>query len=213
MLLPALQELLSLTPGRIHEIGITLADPSEATTVASALEARLGKTLPVRVRAWPELAPDLADYVQLFRRIMSVLFVIVFLLAIIGIMNTMLMAVLERTRELGVLMALGVQPIQVISLIVAEAGCLVGASLVLGGGIGASLLWYLQVHGLNLHSLMSEVSLPIVGAVVDPFLHGRQDFSAYSRVTLGLALTAFVSAIYPALRAARLRPVEAIRKV
>ena len=57
----------------------------------------------MRVMAWPELAPELANYVQFNHGITFVLFFIFFLLAVIGVMNTMLMAVFERTRELGML--------------------------------------------------------------------------------------------------------------
>jgi len=212
MSLSALQQLLSLAPDRIHEIGIALFDATEATAVAAALEAQLGKILPVRVRAWPELAPQLAEYVRLHRSTSFILFAIVFVLALIGIMNTMLMAVFERTRELGMLMALGVRPAQILGLILAETGYLVGASLVLGGGIGAPFLWYLQTYGLDLRSFMGEISLP-GGSLVDPLWYGQQNFPAYSQAALGLAVTALVSACYPALRAARLRPVEAIHKV
>lgn len=211
MPLSSLQELLSLAPGRIHEVGVTTSNLAEATAVASALEVQLSKTLPVRVRAWPELSPELADFVRLNRGTTSIIFFIVFLVAVIGVMNTMLMAVFERTRELGVLMALGVRPIQVVGLILAEAGGLVVVSLVLGGGIGAPLLWYLQAHGLDLRSLVGEISMG--GAVVNPLWYGRQDFPTYGRAALGLAGVALVSALYPALRAARFRPVEAIRKV
>jgi ABC-type lipoprotein release transport system permease subunit len=211
MLLSALQQLLSLAPDRIHEIGVALADATEATAVAAALEARLGEVLPVRVRAWPELAPHLAEYVRLHRSISFVLFTVVSVLALLGIMNTMLMAVFERTRELGVLMALGVRPVQVVGSILAETGCLVGAGLVLGGGIAAPLLWYLQTHGLDLRSFMGEIS--VAGSVVDPLWYGRQDFLAYGQAAVGLAATAVLSAGYPAVRAARLRPTEAIRKV
>ena len=94
--------------------------------MAAALQIRLAKIAPVRVMAWPELAPELADYVQFNRGITFVLFFIFFLLAVIGIMNTMLMAVFERTRELGMLMALGMRPVQVIGLILAEAAGLAG---------------------------------------------------------------------------------------
>ena len=121
-----------------------------ATTTAAALEVQLSKTFPVRVRPWQELAPELADYVQFNRRVTFILFFIFFLLAVMGIVNTMLMAIIERTRELGMLMALGMRPVQVVGLIVAEAASLAGASLVLGGALGSPLLWYLQVHGLNL---------------------------------------------------------------
>lgn len=210
MSLSSLQRLLRLPPGRIHEIGIKLHDITEATT-AAALEVQLSKTLPVRVRAWPELAPELADYVQFNRRVTFILFFIFFLLSVIGIVNTMLLAVIERTRELGMLMAVGMRPVQVVSLILAEAGGLAGASLVLGGALAVPLLWYLQVHGLNLGGDRGEVSL--AGVVVGHLWYGRQDFTAYTQAALGLAVTALVSALYPALRAARFRPTEALRKV
>ncbi len=211
MSLSSLQELLRLPPARIHEVGIKLHAITEATTVAAALGAQLGKTLPVRVRAWPELVPELADYVQFNRGVTFILFFIFFLLAVIGIVNTMLMAVIERTRELGMLMAVGMRPVQVVGLIVAEAAGLAAASLVLGGAIGAPLLWYLQVYGLDLGGAAGDVS--VAGVVVGHHWFGQQDFPAYSQAALGLAVTALLSALYPALRAARFRPTEALRKV
>ena len=212
MPLSSLQDLLHLPPGRVHEVGIKLYDITEATTVAAALQTRLSKTLPVQVSAWPELAPDLADYVQFNHGVTFVLFFIFFLLAVIGIMNTMLMAVFERTRELGMLMALGMRPVQVIGLIMAEAAGLAAASLVLGAAIGAPLLWYLQEHGLDLGGATGEV-VSVAGVVVGHLWYGRQDFSAYAQAAVGLAVTALVSALYPAWRAAHFRPTEAIRKV
>jgi putative ABC transport system permease protein len=211
MSLSSLQELLRLPPVRIHEIGIKLHDVTEATAAAAALGVQLSKILPVRVRAWPELVPELADYVQFNRSVTFILFFIFFLLAIIGIVNTMLMAVIERTRELGMLMAVGMRPVQVVGLILAEAAGLAGASLVLGGAIGVPVLWYLQVHGLDLGSAIDEFSL--AGVVVGRHWYGRQDFFAYSQAALGLAVTALASALYPALRAARFRPTEALRKI
>jgi hypothetical protein len=97
--------------------------------------------------------------VQFNRSVTFILFSIFFLLAIIGVINTMLMAVIERTRELGMLMAVGMRPVQVVGLILAEAAGLAGASLVLGGAIGVPLLWYLQVHGLDFGGAIGEFSL------------------------------------------------------
>jgi ABC-type lipoprotein release transport system permease subunit len=212
MSLPALQDLLHLAPTRIHEVGIKLNDITAATTVAAALEVQLSKLLPVHVMAWPELAPELANYVQFNRGITFVLFFIFFLLAVLGIMNTMLMAVFERTRELGMLMALGVRPVQVIALILTEAAGLAVASLIVGGALGVPVLWYLQEHGLDLGGATGEV-ISLAGVVVGHLWYGRQDFPAYGQAALGLAATALVSALYPAWRAAHFRPTEAIRKV
>ena len=208
----ALQDLLHLAPTRIHEVGIKLYDVAGASTVAADLSKELNKTLSVRVMPWPELAPDLADYVQFNHGVTSVLFFIFFLLAVIGIMNTMLMAVFERTREFGMLMALGMRPAQVIGLILAEAAGLACASLILGGAIGAPLLWYLQAHGLDLGGKTGGV-VTIAGVVVGHLWYGRQDFPAYTQAAIGLGITALVSALYPAWRAAHFRPTEAIRKV
>lgn len=211
LFLSSLQELLSLAPERIHEVGMTLSDTTAATAAAAALESRLDQLLPVRVRAWPELAPELAEFVQVSRSGSLIIFFIVFLLTVVGSTNTMLMAVFERTRELGMLMAVGVRPSQVIGLVLAEIGGIVVVSLVVGGGIGVPLLWALQVHGLDLRGFMGNV--PFAGSLVSPVWYGRQDFFAYSQAALGLACAAFVAALYPALRAARLQPMEALRKV
>jgi len=211
MPLASLQELLRLPPTRIHEIGIKLSDITASTTAAAALQTRLNNAFPVRVMPWQELAPELADYVQFNRRVTFILFFIFFLSAAMGIVNTMLMAIIERTRELGMLMAVGMRPVHVVGLIVAEAGSLAGASLVLGGAVAFPLLWYLQVHGLKLGGEGRSISL--AGIVVGPLWYGRQDFTAYIEAALGLALTALAAALYQALRAARFRPAEALRKV
>jgi ABC-type lipoprotein release transport system permease subunit len=212
MSLSSLQDLLHLAPARIHEVGIKLNHITAASTVAAALEVQLGKTLPVRVMAWPELAPELANYVQFNHGVTVVLFFIFFLVAVIGVMNTMLMAVYERTREFGMLMAVGMRPAQVIGLILTEAAGLGVASLVVGASLGVPLLWYLQVHGLDLGGATGEV-VSVAGVVVGHLWYGRQDFPAYSQAAVGLAATALVSALYPAWRAAQLRPTEAMRKV
>ena len=212
MTLSSLQDLLHLAPARIHEVGIKLTHINAASKVAAALEVKLGKTLPVRVMAWPELAPELANYVQFNHGVTVVLFFIFFLVAVIGVMNTMLMAVYERTREFGMLMAVGMRPAQVIRLILTEAAGLGVASLAVGAALGVPLLWYLQVHGLDLGGATGEV-VSVAGVVVGHLWYGRQDFPAYSEAALGLAATALVSALYPAWRAAQLRPTEAMRKV
>jgi putative ABC transport system permease protein len=96
-------------------------------------------------------------------------------MAVIGVMNTMLMAVFERTRELGMLMALGMRPVQVVELILAEAAGLAVASLIVGAALGVPILWYLQVHGLDLGGATGEV-VSLAGVVVGHLSYGRQDF-------------------------------------
>ncbi|MCS6925453.1 MAG: FtsX-like permease family protein, partial [Candidatus Binatia bacterium] len=211
MPLRTLQDLLHLEAHRVHELAVRLTDAAEATAVAPAVQQRLRPLLAVQARPWPALAPELAEYVRLNQSSTRILFFIVFVVAVIGVMNTMLMAVFERTRELGVLMALGMRPASVVSLVLAEAGVLAILSLLLGGGLSIPFLWYLAAHGLDLRRVLD--SLSIVGVVLDPIWYGRHDLATYLQAGLGLALTAIAAALYPALRAARLHPVEAMRKV
>lgn len=209
--LATLQELLSLPANRIHEIGVITTTAAQASRVAVALESQLRPLFPVRVRAWTELSPALAEYVRLSRSSNAILFSIVFLVAIIGVMNTMLMAVFERTREFGVLAALGLRPAYLVGLIVLEALLLAGVSLAMGGTVGLPLLWYLQAYGLDLRNVMGELSM--AGVVIDPIWYGHHDFPSYVQAALGLTGVTLISALYPALRAARFRPVEAMRRV
>jgi ABC-type lipoprotein release transport system permease subunit len=211
MPLATLQDLLRLSPGRIHEVGIKLHDIADAEATAATLQLKLSGLFPVRVVPWQMLAPELADYVQFNRRVTFILFFIFFALAAMGIVNTMLMAIIERTREFGMLMAVGMRPIQVVGLIVAEAAGLAAASLILGAAIGIPILWYLQVHGLNLGHNGGTVS--VAGIVVGPYWYGHQDFVSYAEAAIGLAITALASALYPASRAARFRPADAMRRV
>jgi len=86
------------------------------------------------------------------------------------------------------------------------------ASLVVGAALGVPVLWYLQEHGLDLGGATGGV-ISLAGVVVGHLWYGRQDFHAYSEAAVGLTITALVSALYPAWRAAHFRPTEAIRKV
>ena len=126
-----------------------------------------------------------------------------------GIVNTMLMTVLERFRELGMLMAIGMNKARVFSMIVLETLmlCLVAAPI--GLLLGWATINYFGTNGLNLSAYSESVAQygmsDMVYFGVDPIV--------YWQVPIGVVITALIAAIYPAIKAIRLRPVEAIRKI
>jgi putative ABC transport system permease protein len=141
------------------------------------------------------------------RRTQSIIiFVIVFLTAL-GIWNTMMMSVLERTHEVGVLRAMGLSRLGTIALFVGEALAIAVAGGIIGLLLGAYPAWLLETKGINIGEQTAAASTAAISDVI------RGDLSVESAVivfALGL-LTAVLGSLVPALRAAAIQPVSAMR--
>lgn len=205
MHLTDLQQLLQLQ-GQAHEIALRLKRPAEADAVAAELQGRVGAEQ--TVQSWSQLRPDVLALIAANRALMSTLVFIVFLIAGIGVLNTMLVSVMERRRELSLLKALGLPPLRILGLVTAETALLcLGAGLV-GLLLGAGLSGWLQVNGLDV-SAFGEFSLSGVGMA--PVL--KAQFSPASAVLplALLALTSVMAAVLPAVWAARQAPAAGMR--
>ncbi len=107
----ALQTLISLEPNRIHEIAAATTNPWLAPEAANRLTRALEPNgLDIEVVPWTELRPEMLDYTRLIESWYFIIIGIVFIIAIFGVANTMLMATFERRRELAVMLALGTTP-------------------------------------------------------------------------------------------------------
>ena len=125
-----LQELVVLSPDRIHEIAVATAEPGLAPDAARRLSGVLEvPARPIVVASWAELNPVLAEYVALGESFYWIIIVIVFAVAAFGIANTMLMATFERRREFAVMLALGSTPRAVVGIVVSEALAIGAVSL------------------------------------------------------------------------------------
>jgi len=132
------------------------------------------------------------------------LFVIILIVAI-GVLNTVLMTVLERTREYGVLRAVGTPPLDVFRLVLSEVLVMSLVSIVIGLGVSAPVNYLFSLQGI---------------AMPQPFTYGGMEFARfYTEVNahslyvpaLTVALSALAVSVFPALRAARVAPAQALR--
>ena len=203
-----LQTLMALGPLRIHEVAARVEDPQSAQEVAGAL-IRSG-TLPpgARAESWERLAPALVDYLRLLRGWNWVVVVIIGIFAAFGVLNTMLMAVFERTREMGVLASLGFRPSQVLVMVIAECLCLAAVGLVIGFGLGVLGMGYFTWHGWDLSRWVA--GLTIAGVLVDPVLRGTLVWNSMPPIAAALGAITVLAGLAPAVRAARMKPVEAL---
>jgi ABC-type lipoprotein release transport system permease subunit len=203
-----LQALLALGPSRIHEVAVRVADPQRAGDVAAALAGRGGLPPGIQVDPWQRLAPALVDYLALLRGWNWIMVAIVGMFAGLGVLNTMLMAVFERTREIGVLAALGMRPWQLLAMVLVESAALAVIGLGAGLGLGAAGMAYFVEQGWDLSRWAR--GLTIAGVLVDPVLRGAWAWQGTGGTAGALGATTVLAALVPAWRAARLRPVEAL---
>jgi ABC-type lipoprotein release transport system permease subunit len=203
-----LQELMALGPARIHQVVARVLDPEQAPRAADALAA--DGTLPAGAQAesWATLLPALADYRRLIGAWGWVMVGIVGTFAGFGVLNTMLMAVFERTHEFGVLAALGLRPPLVLVMVLSECASLAAVGIAIGVAAGAGGMAYFVLHGWDL-TRWAE-GLTISGVLVDPVLRGAWTWQTVPSIVAALAVIVVLAGLLPAIRAARLRPVAAL---
>jgi ABC-type antimicrobial peptide transport system permease subunit len=120
----------------------------------------------------------------------------------------MLMAVFERTHEMGVLASMGFRPSQILAMVVAESLSLAAVGLAVGLGLGALGMAYFTWHGWDLTRWAA--GLTIAGVLVDPVLRAAFTWKSIPTITLTLATITVLAGLVPAVRAARMKPVEAL---
>ena len=189
-----------------HEFTLLLDDPGQLDTIQGAFRNAFPGLL---VENYKELAPDLRLYESQIQNISIIYLAIILLALVFGIINTMLMAVLERIKELGMLMAVGMNKGKVFSMIVLETLFLTLIGAPIGILLGHLTITYFGRVGIDLSAF--STAMQEYGLSEQLFL--ELEPVVYYQIPIGVLITAVLAALYPAWKAIRLRPVDAIHKI
>ncbi|HVK56930.1 MAG TPA: ABC transporter permease, partial [Burkholderiales bacterium] len=192
----------------ITSLAIRLVDRSETDRVSATLNSRLGKSY--EALGWPKLLPSVAQSIEFHKSMAAIIMVVLFSIVIIGVANALMMAVHERTREYGVMGALGTPPAWMFRTILYE-GMLTGAlGFAVGGILGSLLVGYFAHFGLNF-SGKADAFKTMQGGSSGFYLIWSADRLLMLAVIV-LVVT-IVGSLYPAWRVARLTPVSAMKGI
>ena len=189
-----------------HQIVIQLDRSADSEAVAAALRARLGPG--VDVLTYGDLLPMLRNLEALSDFVVWIAAFFIYGLVGLGILNTMLMSVLERTREFGVLRAIGTRPGRVVAQVLGESFWIATISVAAGLAVGLALTWYYADHPLMVIG-QGEV-LEYAGTVVPAGVRTRFSPGAALTATGLVYVMALVTALYPAWKVARMPPAHAL---
>jgi ABC-type lipoprotein release transport system permease subunit len=189
-----------------QEIAYTTIPDSDDDLIAAELKSKLPT---YSVESWRELSPALVFMEQWMAASLKVLIIIIMSALAFGIINTMLMAVLERIHELGMLMALGMKRGRVFIMVMLETIFLstIGGPLGLLAGYG-TIRWLAQ-RGIDLTDYSEGLEAIGYESVLYPVLNPLD----YFQIVVGVLITAILASIYPAWKAISVKPVEALHHI
>jgi putative ABC transport system permease protein len=199
-----LRKLSGFNHNSAHEIAVNIDNSENIGLVQSEIQ----KLAPgYEVMNWMELSPEMSYLTEVMDLYMYIFIIIILLALLFGIINTMLMVVMERTKELGMLMAIGMNKIRIFNMIVLESVMLSLVGGVLGIIIGAVVSRIGETHPIDL-SIWAE-GYQQLG--YDAFVYTDLQPDVLINVTILVMITGVIAALYPAYKALKNDPADALR--
>lgn len=199
-----LREMTQWDDASAHEIAVIVPDPDSLDMVADAIAKRFPA---IETKTWRTIIPEIAMYADMMDFYAAVFMSIILFALGFGIVNTMLMVVLERTKELGMLMAIGMNKRRIFMMIISETVMLSLVGGLIGMCGGALLVNIFHSVGINISAYAEGMEAMGFGAIIYPDL----GTASYIQITVLVIATGIVAAIYPARKATKLIPAEAVR--
>jgi len=198
------RELLVLY-GQIHEIVIVVDHLDQVEEATEQLQATIDNPK-LDIDPWQVVAKSFYQAMQADKQGSWISLFVIILIVAVGVLNTVLMTVLERTREYGVLRAIGTGPGQIFRLVVYEVGIMAVISIIVGAILALIGLYLLSIYGIPFPGDGFDY-----GGVKFTHAYGEINLMAFLAPTIAVLLSAMLVSIFPALRAARIAPARAMR--
>ena len=202
------QELFEM-PDQAHALVINLNSAAALPEVEQRIKTILGTERDLTVLNWEQLSPGLKQAIELDMSFGWLFYTSLVLIGTFSVLNTFLMSILERTREYGLLMALGLTPLRLLSTVMLESALLLGCGLLAGISCGAALVIYYGIKGFQVPGSEEIMQTFNLSTAVHPSL-------SVAALTLGPLMILFfglAAALLPALRIRKISPVEALRAI
>jgi len=196
-----------------NEIAVLLDDIGQLDdALARARPALAGRSGAV-VHAWYELNPGLQSVVEMGAGGNQLVYVILFFLIALGVVNATFMSVLERTKEFGVMLALGTRRARLFALVMTEVALLGLVSVAIGTALGVGLEIFGRVHGWPMEWFGYEEieSASVAGVAYETIYYSALSFERGVAIVLTISALLLLAGVLPALKASRLAPVDAMR--
>jgi len=192
-----------------HNIVINAEDLSLVDALQSNVSHVIASRKELVVLDWNKLQPGLQQAIQADMFSAGFMYAILIVLVAFSVLNTQLMSVLERTREFGIMMALGVKPVRLGALVITETTLMSTVGLAIGAGLGALLAYYLSLVGF---------SYPGMEEMAGKFNLPDRMYPSLSLLSVFLGpgivfICSLLASVYPALKLFFLHPVSAMRTV
>jgi ABC-type lipoprotein release transport system permease subunit len=192
-------------PNSINEIAILLKTNQLLDENQNILKQKFPE---IEVKTWKEIQPELGLTISVGDQMVYIFMGIILLALAFGIVNTMMMAVLERTREIGMLLALGMNKFKIFLMIVFETFFLILAGSPVGIGLALITITITQKTGIDFSQFSEVYSSFGYSSIIYPSLTLRQ----FSIIMILVLITASFSALLPARRALKLNPADSLKK-
>lgn len=189
---------------KVHEIAVVVSRLSRVRAVSHALALEL-RDPALSAVPWQVFARSFYDAMKADKAGMWVMLLVIVIIVAVGVLNTVLMSVLERRREYGLLKALGTKPRRIVRLVLLEVVILSAFSMVIGAGLGLGANAILSRHGIRFSSGLTY------GGMVFDTMRSEINLRSFIIPALTVIFSAVLVGFFPAVKASRTEPARTMR--